>query len=61
MMVISALKQVATAATNAVHSATGAGNSHANTSGTSFQLNRHYVCAFQIGSRLSLRVYAGSL
>ncbi|XP_043269170.1 tyrosine-protein kinase Btk29A isoform X1 [Venturia canescens] len=34
MMVISALKQVATAATNAVHSATGAGNSHANTSGT---------------------------
>ena len=34
MMVISALKQVATAATNAVHSATSAGHSHSSTSGT---------------------------
>ncbi|OXU18159.1 hypothetical protein TSAR_002657 [Trichomalopsis sarcophagae] len=40
MMVLTALKQVATAATNAVHSATGGGSSHhhpAATSGRSLQ------------------------
>lgn len=52
-MVISALKQVANAATNAVHSATSAGHSHSSTSGT-FSNSSYTLCGDTARSGLTI-------